>query len=154
MSRVEERGLDRSPVGITERSGGIPTGDREIPDPEVSASAKRRRFSAEYKERIVREVAACVEPGSIGALLRREGLYSSHLVAWRKQLERHGSDGLKSKRRGPKPAPVDPRVVALERENKRLVKRLAQAEAVIEFQKKVHELLGIPLKHLPSEGDA
>jgi transposase-like protein len=116
--------------------------------------AQRRRFTAEYKARIVREAAACREDGEVGALLRREGLYSSHLTAWRKQVRLHGEQGLRSRRRGPAPRPKpSARERELERETKKLQRRLAQAEAVIEFQKKVHELLGIPLKSPPSEGD-
>ncbi|MBL8857137.1 MAG: transposase [Planctomycetes bacterium] len=117
------------------------------------ARATRRRFDAEYKARIVREADACKSPGEIGALLRREGLYSSHLSVWRKQVRRHGIEGLK-KKRGPTPK-VKPskREIELERENRKLEKRLAQAEAVIAFQKKVHELLGIPLKSHELEED-
>jgi len=117
-----------------------------------ASRAERRRFSAAYKARIVREASACKQPGEIGALLRREGLYSSHLASWRKQLQRHGEEGLKGRRRGPPAKPKkSSREVELERENRRLEKRLAQADAIIEFQKKVHELLGLPLKNLPSD---
>jgi len=120
----------------------------------VPERARRRTFSAEYKERIVREAERCREPGAIGALLRREGLYSSHLDAWRKQLRAHGVEGLRGKRRGPaaKPKP-SAREIQLEREKRQLEKRLAKAEAVIEFQKKVHGLLGIPLKSLELDED-
>ena len=118
------------------------------------ARAKRRQFTAEYKVQIVREAARCRGQGEVGALLRHEGLYSSHLAAWRQQIERNGVDGLKAKRRGPKAKPMpSAREIALERERKRLEKRLQKAEAIIEFQKKVHGLLGIPLKSLESEGD-
>lgn len=141
-------------AGSPERSEGLPARPAE-PDPEVVERPKRRLFSVEYKERIVREVDACSEPGAIGALLRREGLYSSHLVAWRKQLRLHGTRGLAAKRRGPAPKPKpSAREIQLEREKRQLEKRLAKAEAVIEFQKKVHGLLGIPLKSLElDEGD-
>lgn len=87
-------------------------------------------------------------------MLRREGLYSSHLTAWRKQLRAHGTAGLAGRRRGPAPKPkASARERQLERENKKLEKKLAHAELVIEFQKKVHALLGIPLKPMPSDED-
>ena len=101
--------------GLPERRGGSP--ERGEADPEVVARAKRRQFTAEYKVRIVREAARCRGQGEVGALLRREGLYSSHLAAWRGQIERNGVEGLKAKRRGPqaKPKP-SAREIALERE--------------------------------------
>ena len=115
------------------------------PDPEVSEKAKRRRFSAEYKLAILREVDACTEPGQIGALLRRERLYSSHLVDWRRQRDTGALEAL-ARKRGPKPAdPARVEVERLRRANERLAKRLAQAEKIIEIQGKVSELLGIPL---------
>jgi transposase len=117
------------------------------PDPEVLARSKRRRFSAEYKARIVREAEACTRPGEIGALLRREGLYSSILTNWRRELRAHGVEGVAAKRRGPAPkAKASAREIELERRNRKLEKDLAKAKTIIEFQKKVHELLGIPLK--------
>ena len=152
---VDERLKDsREPrEGSPERSEGLPSRGSD-PDPQVLAQPQRRRFPAEYKARIVREAAACREAGEIGALLRREGLYSSHLASWRQQLQRHGEEGLKRKRRGPAPKPKpSAHQVALERENRRLQKRLAKAELIIDFQKKVHELLGIPLKTLPRDED-
>jgi len=134
------------PEGSPDRSGGFPSGGAE-PDPQVVERASRRRFPAQYKERIVREAGRCREPGEVGVLLRREGLYSSHLWAWRKQLREHGVQALKAKQRGPtsKPKP-SAREIQLEAEKRRLEKRLAKAEAIIEYQKKVHALLGIPLK--------
>jgi len=137
--------------GLPERSAGSPS--RGEPDPEVVARSKRRQFSAEYKLRILREVGRC-GPGEIGALLRREGLYSSHLAAWRRELHRHGADGMARRKRGParKPKP-SAREIELERKNRKLEKDLAKAKAVIEFQKKVHELLEIPLKSHELDGD-
>lgn len=115
-------------------------------NPEVVERATRRRFSANYKARIVEEAAACQKQGELGALLRKEGLYSSHLSAWRKQLKSHGVDGLKAKKRGrPAKTKGSAREIELERESKQLKKRLAKAETIIAFQKKVHELLEIPL---------
>jgi len=145
-------GKDAPLAGSTERSGGLPVRGVE-PDPEVLARATRRRFTAEYKADLVRRVDACRKPGEVGELLRREGLYSSHLTAWRKQLREHGVAGLKRKR-GPAPKPKpSTREIELERKARKLEKRLAKAEAIIEFQKKVHELLGIPLKSQELEGD-
>ena len=116
--------------------------------------AHRRQFSAEYKERIVREADACRASGEVGALLRREGLYSSHLVGWRRQLREHGVHGLARRKRGPAAkAKPSARELQLEREKKKLEKKLAKAELIIEFQKKVHGLLGIPLKSLELDED-
>jgi transposase-like protein len=115
-------------------------------DPEVPERAKRRRFTAEYKLRILRQADACKGDGDLGALLRREGLYSSHLTTWRRQRDEIAEAGLKARKRGPKPTAADPRVKRLERENARLKQRLDEAEMVIEFQKKLSKLLGISLK--------
>lgn len=108
----------------------------------------RRRFTAEYKLRILREADGCTQLGQVGALLRREGLYSSHLTTWRQQREAGTLAGLAPKRRGRKASP-DPPLVAdnerLKRENQRLTEKLRQAETIIEVQKKLSELLGIPL---------
>jgi len=122
-------------------------------DPEVTERAKRRRFTAEYKLRILREADACKGDGDLGALLRREGLYSSHLTAWRRQRDEIAKAGLKARKRGPKPKAVDPRVKRLERENARLRRRLEEAETIIDFQKKLSKLLGIPLKSPDSDGN-
>jgi len=128
-------------------SGGMPPERGAKADPEVLARATRRRFSAGEKARIVREADACTDRGAIGALLRREGVYSSHLAAWRKQLRERGVEGMAAKKRGPAPKPKpSAREFELERKARKLEKRLAKAEAIIAFQKKVHELLGIPLK--------
>ncbi len=115
---------------------------------EVSSKAKRRQYTAEFKRRIVREADACTKPGELGALLRREGLYSSHLVTWRAQRDRGELAGLAPRKRGPKPRPVDERdreIALLKRENARLEARLEKAEAIIEVQKKVSQLLGVEL---------
>ena len=127
------------------------------PDPEVPEQPTRRRFTAEYKLRILRLADACTEPGSVGALLRREGLYSSHLTAWRRQRERGALDGLTPKKRGRKVAernPLLPELERLRKENERLTQRLKQAELIIEVQKKVSQVLEIPLGTPESnEGD-
>ena len=118
---------------------------------EVSEKAKRRRFTAEYKAKILREAERCNSPGQVGALLRREGLYSSLLSEWRRQRDRVARPLLEATRRGPKPRVVDPRIHQLEREKARLERRLAQAEAIIDIQKKVSEILGIPLAKIDVE---
>ena len=117
--------------GRPERSGGSPSRGAE-PDPKVTPRSRRRQFSADYKARIVREAEACRDDGKIGALLRREGLYSSQLGEWRRQLERHGVEGLGAKKRGPAPKPKpSARELQLEREKRKLEKELAKAKAVI-----------------------
>jgi len=118
-----------------------------VPEVEVAEKAARRRFSAEYKRKVLKEADAC-GPGEIGALLRREGLYSSHLSVWRSARERGEIAGLAPKKRGPKVAPPDPRdrkIVELERETRRLKARLERAEALVDLQKKVSMILGIAL---------
>ena len=161
MNPIHRLLQDQSPVGEPERrgderseaarSGGSLTGERDRaavpPDPEVPARPARRRFTTAYKLEILRKADTCTRHGELGALLRREGLYSSHVVTWRRQREH----GLMPKTRGRKKAAVDPRVKKLEQENRRLTSRLQRAETIIAFQKKVAELLGIPLK--PFEAD-
>jgi transposase len=109
--------------------------------------AKRRTFSAAEKLRIVREAAECKEPGEIGALLRREGLHSSHLSYWRRLVDAHGSDGMGSIKRGRKAKQdaKDRRIVELEKKLARADKELAIAQGLLEVQKKVSSLLGITL---------
>lgn len=114
----------------------------EMPKTEVIAKAKRKQFSAAEKLRILREVDACQGSGEIGALLRREGIYSSYLTTWRRQRERGELDGLAPQRRGPKPDPQAAEIARLKRENERLQKRLQQAELIIDFQKKAAQLFG------------
>ncbi len=115
------------------------------PDPEVTERAKRRRFTAEYKLRILRKAEACKGDGDVGALLRREGLYSSQLTAWRRQRDEIAKAGLKARKRGPKGKVVDPQVKQLKRENARLKRRLERVELMLTIQKKASEMLGIPL---------
>lgn len=114
---------------------------------EVVAVARRRKFTASFKRRIVREADACSNPGAIGILLRREGLYSSHLTNWRKEVESVEVAALQAKPRGPKPdaaKAADRRVLGLEQEVARLKKQLDRAEQIINVQKKLCELLGLP----------
>jgi len=116
-----------------------------MPDPEVPERPVRRRFTAEYKLRIVEEANALTEPGTIGALLRREGLYSSHLVDWRRQYRAGALSSLARPRGRPRPHPLAAENEALRRQNARLSQRLETAERIILIQGKVSELLGIPL---------
>ena len=120
---------------------------------EVTAKARRRRFTLDYKRKIVREADACKTPGAVGALLRREGLYSSHLTTWRAARERGELAGATPNKRGPAPRVVDrrdKRIADLEREATRWRKRAERAEALVEVQKKVAALLGTPLNTEPS----
>lgn len=120
-------------------------GTGAVPDPEVPDKAKRRQFSPEYKLRVLREADGCRGEGEIGALLRREGLYSSHLTTWRRQRETGALAGMRAKKRGPKGRGEDPRLKQQAREIARLQRRLKQAETIIDIQKKVAGILGIPL---------
>ncbi len=116
------------------------------PDPEVPAKARRRRFTAKYKLRILAKADRCSKPGDVGKLLRQEGLYSSILSRWREQRETGALAALRPKKRGRKPRPVVPqakRVAELERENARLRQKLGKAETIIEVQKKLSQLLGM-----------
>lgn len=170
MERTRMLGMDeavaggteggRSPTGVPPATaaaalggGGagrlVPPGNgKPIPDPGVPEKPVRRRFTAEYKLRILQEADGCRESGQLGAFLRREGLYSSHLATWRQQRDEGTLAGLAPKRRGRKPSPDAPLVVEnerLRRENQRLTAKLRQAETIIEVQKKLSEILGIPL---------
>jgi len=112
-------------------------------------TAKRRRFTAKEKLRILEEAESCTEPGELGALLRREGIYSSYLSRWRRARDRGQLRALSPKKRGPRaPANSEMRreMADLQRENERLQARLAQAEAIIEAQKKLSEVLGLAPK--------
>lgn len=123
-------------------------GGREAPrpNPEVVARAKRRRFTGEYKQRILTQTDRAKGSGEIGAVLRREGLYSSHLTKWRREREDGITDGLTPQKRGPKSKtnPVTIENQKLRRDNERLADRLRKAEIVIDVQKKVAMLLGHP----------
>jgi len=131
------------PPGEGKRSAAAPP-----PDPEVVAKPSRRRFAPSYKRRIVEAADRCTEPGEIGRLLRREGLYSSHLSAWRKAA-REGSLKALSRKRGRKPNeknPLAPKLRKLERENARLEQELHKAHLIIDVQGKVAGLLGRSLE--------
>jgi transposase-like protein len=125
-------------------SSSLAPGLLPVHDVGVSTHRDRRRFTAAFKLKIVEEAARCVEPGALGALLRREGLYSSHLAAWRAAAKAGTLTG-PARRRGPKPAPPDPRaqrIVVLERALAKATARAEHAEALVDLQKKVAELLG------------
>jgi transposase-like protein len=112
------------------------------PDPQVVPKAKRRQFNAQYKLRILAEADNCTKRGEVGALLRREGLYSSHLTDWRKQRERGALEGLRGRKRGRKPDRQAAEIARLQRENEQLNIRLERAEKIIDVQKKLAQLLG------------
>ena len=126
--------------------GAIQSGN--FPDPEVTEKAVRRKFTAKYKLRILQEAEVCATQGQMGALLRREGLYSSNLTTWRRQQKKGALEALSPKHRGPKEkniTPSDRRIVELEKENRHLKEKLKQAETIIDVQKKLSEILRIPL---------
>ena len=136
------------------RATGVPSVDpapgtrrslHAVADPEVPEKASRRRFTADYKLRILKEAETCHDPRQRGALLRREALYSSHLTTWRRQAQQGTLQALSPRRRGPKPQKANPltkRVAMLEKENQHLRHKLKQAETIIEAQKKIAEILG------------
>jgi transposase-like protein len=139
---TRETGVLDSVLGDLDESGRA----APRPNPEVVARAKRRRYTAEYKQRILAQADAAKGSGEIGAVLRRNGLYSSHLVKWRREREAGILEGLAPQKRGPK-VKVDARAVEfqkLQRENERLADQLRKAEIVIDVQKKVAMLLGRP----------
>ena len=122
--------------------------EQVIPEVEVTGKAKRRRFSAEYKMKILKAAEECRNPGDLGVLLRKEGLYSSNLRTWRAARERGELSGLAPKKRGPKAQVKDARdrrIAELERETRKWKVRAERAEALVDLQKKVSELLGITL---------
>ena len=144
-SQVQERGVSLLETAHSGGSGNGHVVKRQVPSAGVPAKPKRRQYSAEFKARIVEEADACTQEGEIAALLRREGLYSSHLANWRRQYRSGAAQGLAT-RRGPKGKdPVVLEKEELERKVARLEHRLWQAEKIIEVQKKLSELLGIPM---------
>jgi transposase-like protein len=148
-AKIEEmEGVPRTPgISSIAEPKSLP-GLRMASDPEVPEKPVRRRFTAEYKRRILREAETCKQHGQMGALLRREGLYSSNLTAWRRQAERGTLEALYPKKRGPKEQKPDPsvrRIAELEKENQKLRHKLRQAVIIIEAQKKIAEILQTPL---------
>jgi transposase-like protein len=145
--REDERSEDdRSSAAGKTVAPGPPAAPR--PNPEIVADARRRSFTGDYKQRILADLdAAAAQPGAIGALLRREGLYSSHLSTWRRERQTGILKGLTPHKRGPKPKrnPQEEENQKLLRENQRLTEELRKAEIVIDVPKKVGALLGWPL---------
>jgi transposase-like protein len=123
-----------------------------MPNTEVVAKAKHRQYTAEYKLRILRELDGSQGIGETGALLRREGLYSSHLTNWRRQRELGELDGLAPQKRGPKMDPQAVELTRLQHENERLQERLRQAELIIDVQKKVAQILGVSSEETQRDG--
>lgn len=151
LPAAERRDAERSEAARSTAAGNTVAPDPPAippPDPEVVADAKHRTFTAEYKLKILAEAdAAASQPGAIGALQRREGLYSSHLVTWRRERREGILKGLTPHKRGPKSKrnPQEEEMQKLRRENQRLTEQLRKAEIVIDVQKKVGALLGWPL---------
>ncbi len=147
-SSVPEPGASqgaRRATGKAPGSGGSRASRIVAPDPEVAEKRSRRRFTAKYKLRILQQADNCTQPGQLGALLRREGLYSSNLTAWRRQREKGVLTGLAPKKRGRKNKPKNPlaeQIAQLEKENRKLRLKLKQAETIIDVQKKVSQMLG------------
>lgn len=144
--------VDGAAQGARRATGDAPS--TAAPDPEVVAIAKRRQFSAAEKRRLLNAADRCTKPGELGALLRREGIYSSMLATWRKQRARTEEVALQARQRGRKPDPVraeSRKVDQLQHENERLRRRLAEAHTVIEVQKKLCNLLGLPSADEPDK---
>jgi transposase-like protein len=138
----------------TVNSTANPIAVKPTVDTEVLEKPERRQFSAEYKLRILQETDCC-EPGQIGAILRREGLYSSHLTCWRRQRQQGQMAALSENKRGRTANPVNPLAAELERlrrENQRLLKRMEQLELLVDIQKKASMILGITLEMSECDG--
>jgi transposase len=150
----EEKNLEKMEVGLNPESIFSKTAhprspnSPDVPDPEVPEKAIRRKYPGEYKLKILEEAESCNQSGELGALLRREGLYSSNLTTWRRQKEQGMLEALSPKKRGRKAiskTPLALKVIQLERENQKLRQKLHQAETIIEVQKKISEILQIPI---------
>ncbi len=147
---MELNGFPGPALGDEERSEETPrAGPDAPPDPEVAAKPKRRQFTAAYRLRVLEEADRCTEPGEVGRLLRREGLYSSHLTAWRKARRNGALHGLASKKRGAKHTrnPLEGQVRQLEAKVARLEHELHQAHTILDVQEKVAGLLGFNLNN-------
>lgn len=150
--RSEPERSDGERSGAAGKAGAGPV-EVPRPDPEVVAKPRRRAFTAEYKRRILNEADAARFSGTIGALLRREGLYSSHLVTWRRERDAGILEALTPQKRGPKSKrhPLEDENQKLRRQNERLTEQLRKAEIIIDVQKKVAALLGRPIPPLDPE---
>ena len=161
LASVGSEGERSEPERTTEANvGGRPTPPppraAAAPDPEVIERPVRRTFTADYKRRILAQVDAATGPGGVGRVLRREGLYASHLVSWRKKLDKAARAALEPNKRGPKAAvknPLQGENAKLMRENARLQKKLHMADVIIDLQKKVSQILGITLPVLEQIDD-
>lgn len=145
MNGRSESDLDDVSTGARRASGETSSG--ATPNPEVTPIARRRQFSAAEKQRILSEADRCTEPGQIGALLRREGIYASMLATWRKQRDRAEQAALAPRKRGPKanPALAEARELKkLQEQNARLRRELERAHTIIDVQKKLCTVLGLP----------
>ena len=157
-SALPSAGRSEDERSETERSPADGKAGAEVgavrPDPEVVAKAKRRRFTADYKQQILTKADAAAEHGGIGALLRREGLYSSHLTKWRRERTASIRQGLEPRKRGPKSKrnPLADENQKLQRANERLTEQLRKAELIIDVQKKVAALLGAPIPPVDLKG--
>ena len=160
---VDQGAFDGGTEGARRATGVTPSFGRaeeplfmSIPNPEVPEKKARRKFTAQYKLRILKEADACTLPGQLGELLRREGLYSSNLTTWRKQRDQGLLDVMSPKKRGRKKLAKNPlaqEVARLQRENERLRKKLKKAEIIIDVQKKISQVLGIS-QDLPEEEES
>ena len=139
--------MTEQPDGTKPHNGNPPV---DLPDPEVRIRAQRRRFSAEYKIRILEEADRCTEPGEVGSLLRREGLYSSSLSNWRRQ---RAAGTLGTAKRGRKADPLAAENKQLRRENERLKRDLEKAKLIMDAQKKIAEILEYDMPLRPENND-
>jgi transposase len=154
VSSFEETEQGRRPSGVSSNVAPAAGSRYNPPDPEVSSKPARRKFTAEYKLKILAEADNCTRQGDIGALLRREGLFTSHLTQWRRKRREGSLGALSEAKRGPKPEknPLASEVARLEREVERLKRKLDQAETIIDVQKKVSGLLGIDFASPEKDG--
>ena len=146
--------MDDALRGVRTATEAVAADSRPAPDPEVAATAKRRQFSSKEKRRILAAADRCSEAGAMGALLRREGIYSSLLATWRRQREAAERVALEPRKRGRKADPgiaESRRVAELTKDNERLRRKLAQAHTIIDVQKKLCTLLGLPTAEDPDE---
>ena len=148
--RIDDIARDGRSGRRDEAPGAGASHARPTPDPEVVAKPKRRKFTAQYRLRILEEAESCTQPGEVGRLLRREGLYSSHLTEWRRARREGSLQGLTPSKRGRKPAernPLSAKVHELEAKVARLEKELHTAHTILDVQGKVAGLLGFSLEH-------
>jgi len=154
VAQLTEETMTPTADAVKADAAAVTRADR--PDPEVVATAKRRQFSGAEKRRILLAADRCTAPGELGSLMRREGVYSSMLSNWRRQRAHSETNGLEARKRGPKPnleTAAQRKIATLQLENDRLHRRLAQAHEIIDIQKKLCNLLGLPTAE-PTQRDA